>query len=70
MGVPLSPDPLVRSQREPIKSVNCLGVVPCDAIFPTRFDFLALEINKRKECYYNTLHTLIIFYILNRCQDY
>ncbi len=33
-------------------------------------NLLTLEINKRKECYNNTLYTLIIFYVLNSCQDY
>ena len=40
MGVPLSPEPLVRSHREPIRSVRFRGVVPSDTMLPTR-DFLA-----------------------------
>ena len=40
-GVPLSPEPLVRSHREPIKSVSFLGVVPCDTISPTRLSFFS-----------------------------
>ena len=36
MGVPLSPLPLVRSHREPIRSVRFRGVVPSDTILPTR----------------------------------
>ena len=39
-GVPLSPLPDVKSQSEPIRSVNLLGVVPWDSIEPTRFAFL------------------------------
>ena len=35
-GVPLSPEPDVRSQRDPIKSVSCLGVVPSEAMLPTK----------------------------------
>ena len=42
MGVPLSPEPEVKSHREPIKSVSCLGVVPWDAMLPTRLSCLAL----------------------------
>ena len=36
IGVPLSPLPLVKSAKEPIKSVRRLGVVPCVTICPTR----------------------------------
>ena len=32
MGVPLSPEPEVRSHKEPIRSVRRRGVVPWDAI--------------------------------------
>ena len=47
IGVPLSPDPEVRSQSEPIRSVSCLGVVPWEAMLPTRlscFDLILSEI--------------------------
>ena len=36
MGVPLSPLPLVRSHREPMRSVRLRGVVPSETILPTR----------------------------------
>ena len=36
IGVPLSPEPEVRSQREPIRSVSRRGVVPSETILPTR----------------------------------
>ena len=36
MGVPLSPEPLVRSHREPMRSVRLRGVVPSDTMLPTR----------------------------------
>ena len=35
-GVPLSPEPLVRSHSDPIRSVSWRGVVPSETIFPTR----------------------------------
>ena len=35
-GVPLSPEPLVRSHNDPIRSVNTLGVVPSVIICPVR----------------------------------
>ena len=47
IGVPLSPEPEVKSHNEPIRSVSCLGVVPCEAMLPTRlsfFDLMLLEI--------------------------
>ena len=36
MGVPLSPEPEVRSHREPIRSVRRRGVVPWETMLPTR----------------------------------
>ena len=36
MGVPLSPEPEVRSQREPMRSVRRRGVVPWLSILPVR----------------------------------
>ena len=36
IGVPLSPLPDVKSDKEPIKSVSLLGVVPWEAILPTK----------------------------------
>ena len=42
IGVPLSPEPLVKSHKEPSKSVNCLGVVPWEAMLPTKSDCFAL----------------------------
>ena len=47
IGVPLSPEPLVKSHKEPIRSVSCLGDVPCEAILPTKllpFSLILLEI--------------------------
>ena len=41
-GVPLSPLPDVKSQSEPIRSVILLGVVPWDAIFPTKLPLFSL----------------------------
>lgn len=38
----MSPEPLVRSHRDPIKSVSLLGVVPWDAMSPTRLSFFPL----------------------------
>ena len=35
-GVPLSPEPLVKSHNEPIRSVNTLGVVPSVIICPVK----------------------------------
>ena len=46
-GVPLSPEPLVKSQSEPTKSVILLGVVPKDIFCPTKlfcFSFISLMI--------------------------
>ena len=45
-GVPLSPEPDVRSQSEPIRSVSCLGVVPWEAMLPTRLPDLALILSE------------------------
>ena len=35
-GVPLSPEPLVKSHNDPIKSVSTLGVVPSVIICPVK----------------------------------
>ena len=46
IGVPLSPLPLVRSQREPIRSVSRRGVVPWEAIWPFRsLSFSRIELS-------------------------
>ena len=48
-GVPLSPEPLVKSQSEPTKSVILLGVVPKDIFCPTKlfcFSFILIVIHK------------------------
>ena len=38
----MSPEPLVRSQSEPIRSVSILGVVPSESIEPLRSLFFCL----------------------------
>ena len=42
----MSPDPDVKSHSEPIKSVNWRGVVPWDAMLPTRLPSLCLILSE------------------------
>ena len=50
MGVPLSPLPLVRSHREPIRSVRLRGVVPSETICPTRLAESFSRIRRATAC--------------------
>ena len=52
----MSPEPEVRSQRDPRRSVSLLGVVPSEAIFPTRFASFSLILSESNGFYYCDEH--------------
>ena len=61
MGVPLSPLPEVRSQREPIRSVRRRGVVPSETIFPTRLpSFFWISLDGIAQCLTGELCKVVV----------